>query len=240
MKRIVGILFAGVLIVSLCACGAKPKGEESAEPAGDAVLYDQNMSQSPGIEEYLEELDFLTEAEKKQLVEDEKEARPLLDKAEKLMKEAEEKREKILSGNPIVKEYNDLMMQNQDLWVKMGENETEEQAGMEDSRAYIKASTVLTEEERKKLLEIEDRLDALESEMKKANEEADKATEDLVTEARKYYEQADAVHEKSREIWDKIHGNEQDWGDSGDTDDSGNSGSVPAQPQTDQNSTSAP
>ncbi|MDO4719321.1 MAG: hypothetical protein Q4A78_01535 [Peptostreptococcaceae bacterium] len=240
MKRIVGILAAGVLIISLCACGAKPKGEESAEPAGNAVSYGQNMSRSPGIEEYLEELDFLTEAEKKQLIEDEKEAGPFLDKAEELMREAGEKREKILSENPAVKEYNDLMMKNQDLWSKIWENETQEQTDMKDIREYIQASPALTEDEKKILLEAEDRLDALESEMKKANEEADKATEDLVTEARKYYEQADAVHEKSREIWDKIHGNEQDGGDFTGVDDSGDFGSVPAQAPTDGNAASAP
>lgn len=204
MKRIAGILAAGVLIVSLCACGAKPKTEESAEPAGSAVTYGQDMSQPPGIEEYLAELDFLTEEEKQQLIEDEKEAKPFLDKAEELMREAGEKREKILSENPAVKEYNDLMMKNQDLWNKVWDNETEEQASMKDIRDYIKASPALTEDEKKTLIEAEDRLDALESDMEKANEEADKATEDLVAEAEKYYEHVNAIHEKSREIWDKI------------------------------------
>ncbi|MDO4720031.1 MAG: hypothetical protein Q4A78_05160 [Peptostreptococcaceae bacterium] len=209
MKKNSMKILAGAMILSMGLAGLLG-GSADAYGRPGVLTYDLDMLKTPSIEEFIEDWDFLTEREKSRLLLDEKQAAPLYEKAEKIYKKIDEISEKIFAKHQkLFQQYDELLNRNQELWKKMVKNETVEQQKTEDSRSYIKASKVLTEKEKKKLLEVEDQLEALNKKIDKVYDEIDKATAKLAAEAEEYEKQAEAIHEKSKSIWDKIYGQPQ-------------------------------
>lgn len=209
MKKNSMKILAGAMILSMGLAGLLGGAADAyGKPA--ILTYDLDMLKTPSIEDFIGEWKFLTESEKNQLLQDEKQAAPLYEKAGKIYEKIDEISEKIFAKHQeLFDRYDELLNRNQELWQKMVKNETAEQENTEDSRSYIKASKVITEEEKKILLEVEDQIDALNEKIDAIYEEIDKATAELAAEAEEYEKQAEAIHEKSRNIWDKIYGQPQ-------------------------------
>ncbi len=218
MKRRTILLVAGILIAGLAFAGVYLRGNDNHAKQADentsgmknASTFDNQLAIQPeSIQQYLDELDFLSEKEKKQLLNDEKTAKPLYDKIEKLTREREKISEEIFKKHDsLVKEYDSLVHQNAELWQKLVQNATNEQLALPTNEQYIRSSKALSETEKELLIKQDQAITELQKKMDVIYDEIDKATESQNREIDKYYQQIDDIHNKSKAIWDKIYSQE--------------------------------
>lgn len=167
---------------------------------------DPYMIQQPEMEELIKDMDFLSESEKQQLLEDEKKASQYYEKANKLHLESESIADQIYKKNDSIFEKREhLMNEHNDLWEKLLDSASEEDRGIEDNRKFILSSKTLTQDEKDILLLQEDKLDAIDQEIKAVYDEIDLATRELVAEIDECYRKADEIHDRSQAIWHKIY-----------------------------------
>ncbi|MDO5096985.1 MAG: hypothetical protein Q4D65_10505 [Peptostreptococcaceae bacterium] len=213
MKRKTTLLVAGILVAGLAFAGAYLRGSDSQQSGENmsgvknaSTFSNQLETQPPSIQEYLDELDFLSEKEKQQLLDDEKAAKPFYDKIAKLTEENKKIGEEIFKKHDsLVKEYDALIHQNAELWEKLVKNATNEQLALPTNEEYIRSSEALSEAEKELLIKQDRAITELQKKMDAVYEEIDKATESQNREIDKYYQEIDAIHNKSKAVWDKIY-----------------------------------
>lgn len=215
MKRKTTLLIAGILVTGLAFVGAYLQGKENhTQQTGENINIMRNASafnnqlatQPASIQEYLDELDFLSEKEKLQLLDDEKEATLLYDKIAKLTQESKEIGEEIFKKHDdLLQEYDALLLQNQGLWQKLAQNATNEELALPTNEQYIRSSKVLSDEEKELLVNQDQSMTTLQNKLDAVYDEIEKATASQNLEIDKYYQQIDAIHNRSKAIWDKIH-----------------------------------
>lgn len=170
------------------------------------MLQDSQMIQQPKIEELIEDMDFLTDSEKKQLIDDDQKASEYYEKANKLHLESESIADKIYQKNdPIFEKREQLMNEYDDLWQKLLDHASEEDKNIVDNRKFIRSSKILTEDEKNILLAQEDKLDAIDQQIKAIYDEIDRATRELTLKIDECYTKAEEIHSHSQAIWDKIY-----------------------------------
>lgn len=161
-------------------------------------------------EEEIRSLDFLTDQEKEQLIQAEKEAEPHYKKVQELGGKMDRIRQAIEDKNiQTLEEYEKLIAQTDTLWSKIMEKETQEAIHETDSRELIKRSSELSKEEKEQLLQTEDRLDELNLIIEKMYDEIDRATENLNKQLTEEYEKIDRIMQKNSSIQEKINQNMQ-------------------------------
>lgn len=156
------------------------------------------------MEAYIKGLTMLTEREKAQLLETEEKLKEDTQALDKIYQTLNEKLDQAFQGVNIGKLYDDIMAKNEVLWKKLEDNITPEQDKIEDERAFINASKVLTKEEKATLLkEVEERekLDKLFEEKEAKVLEENK---DLLDKAEKIEQKIQAEDAKNQSIWDKV------------------------------------
>ncbi|MDO5062482.1 MAG: hypothetical protein Q4D77_04840 [Peptostreptococcaceae bacterium] len=160
----------------------------------------------PLTEDEIRSFDFLTAKEKEQLIQAEKKAAPHYKKIREIDEKIEQISQKIEDKYiKTMEEYEKLMSENDDLWIKISNKETQEAINDVDNRTLIKRATDLTEQEKQKLLKVEDRLDELNAELDKMYDEIDQATKDLNKQLDGYYAKVDEIMKKNNAIWEKLH-----------------------------------
>lgn len=214
MKKSTALIMAGVVVSGLVFGGymlSKKEGYVESVPyrMTKGVNYmsssvDQEMLQMPSLEEEVLSFDFLTEEERQQLISDEKATIPHYEKIRELSKEVDQITEKIENKNAsLLQEYDDLLLKNDELWKKLIQGKNIEDFGEDTNREIIKKST-LSEEEKKQLLENEDRFDQMDIEVNKMYDEIEKETSELNQQIENEYEKIDQILQRSDAIWEKV------------------------------------
>lgn len=205
---------AGAMAITMMISTACQKGEKKAEPKdtgsvpAQTATVDGNMMQKESIKDYFDQLTFLTEEEKAQLVKDEEESKPLWEKLNGIYAEMQKAEEKIQKDHaPLFEKQSALMMRNEKIWQKLSPYGLTNYSPV-DQEESIKNSKDLTEEERTLLLKDVEELKALQPEFEKVLDEIADATASLRVQAVEYEKQLMDISEKSRAIWDKIHQND--------------------------------
>ena len=213
MKKFMEVTLMGVVVVlgvggSSLAMAKETNRVDPVNATTEYVTYDVDESYlNETMEEFVKELDMLTEVEKELLIEEDRALQPYIEKGQKISSKMDEKTNKILEG---AEEYfeergNILLGKNSKLWDKMWDNMTEEQNEMSDYSEIIQASKVLTQNEKKILLKEQKRLDELESEIDKFYEEAEKANSQLNKEYEENLKKIQKIKSKTKYIWEKVY-----------------------------------
>lgn len=173
-----------------------------------ATSYDSQMLQQEGIEPYLGDLSFLTEDEKAQLLRDEEELRPIFKKMTEIEEKIQSLRDSVLDKNrDLLDREEELLSQGNDLRDRIVAEFPTDQITTENWRKYIKASKTLNEEERKKLLQLEDELEELDGNLQQVYDEVDRVVAPYEAEWEEYDKKVNDIYERSRRIHDKIYEN---------------------------------
>lgn len=173
-----------------------------------ATSYDSQMLQQEGIEPYLGDLSFLTEDEKAQLLRDEEELRPIFKKMTEIEEKIQSLRDSVLDKNrDLLDREEELLSQGNDLRDRIVAEFPTDQITTENWRKYIEASKTLNEEEKQKMLRLEDELEVLDEKLQQVYDEVDRAVAPHEAEWEEYNKKANDIYERSRSIHDKIYEN---------------------------------
>lgn len=154
----------------------------------DPICYPLRENEEKQIAEYLEKMKFLTNAEKKQIIDTGNKVNPEWKKIEELEKQIDE----IYASQDmsLLDQYEAILEEHRELWDKLEENP--------DS---------LTKEERVILEKEQEKLNQLEVQIDKKAKELEVATADLNKQIDEIYARICEEQEKNREIWEKISEN---------------------------------
>lgn len=174
-----------------------------------ATSYDSQMLQPEGIGPYLGDLSFLTEEEKAQLLRDEEELRPIFEKMAEIGEKIQTIRDSMLDKNrELLDREEELLSQGSELRDRIVAEFPTDQITAENWRKYIKLSKTLNEEERKKMLRLEDELEELDGKLQEVYDEVDRVVAPHEAEWEEYNKKANDIYERSRSIYDKIYEND--------------------------------
>ncbi len=204
MKKMMNVLVAGAMVAALFTESAVT-AFATAPKTTDPICCSMDSEEWQDINAYLDEFDFLTDADKQQLVASEKKLEPEFRKLDDIDKQISTIFDSIMDKDShLMDEYDRLLASNQDLWDKLEENITDEQAELMDTIAFINASNALTPQEKEILVKEQKKLDEIDTLLDERWLEAEKATEQLCKQADEIYERIEKEVEANRSIWDKI------------------------------------
>ncbi len=212
MKKITTFIMAGVLTASSIAGGVAPAfasdySNVDAKPATTvSTNYDEVTDFSFSISKYVENLNFLTAAEKQQLLDTEKKTAPYMEKLAALNRQIFKITEDILAtGDNLFAEYKKLMNKNEALWDKLfGKLGDAEFLDTEDAQRLIKKSNKLTAAEKKVLLADYAAAKVLTAKIDKLYEKAELATAGLEKQADALLSIIEKIESADAPIWEKI------------------------------------
>lgn len=204
----VGAMAVTMMISTACQGGEKkPDPKETGSVPAQSAAIDGKMMQKESIKDYFDQLSFLTEEERQQLLKEEEESKPFWEKLRSIHSQMESIEEGIKEKYASLYEKQQaLMMRNEKIWMKLASYGTPE-AMSKDHEQAIQEATDLSEEEKKMLLKDVEELKTLDSELEKANKEIEDATAKLREEAMEYEKKLIEISEQNRAIWNKIHDN---------------------------------
>ncbi|WP_313529371.1 hypothetical protein [Anaerotignum sp.] len=178
----------------------------AATPSNEPISSSQCMVQ--GLEAPLKGFDDLSEAEKQKLLEIDQKTEPYYAKMEQVEKEIERIEAPFWDdAEGLFAQWDQVFEANIGLWDKLCDNATAEQELMENLMGFIRASQVLTDDEKEILLKDQQKADAIEKQLDEKAEAAYKATEDLHNQVDKLYEEIENIYDIDPEcdaIWEKI------------------------------------
>lgn len=225
MKKTTGMILAGLLVAIVAiTISLIPRGSLDAPTADPDIpsypsgalgqsskyqrMMDDRMIRAESIEEMIREIDLLTQEEKDQLIDDEREVARYYQKVNELTKQFQAIAEKIYQEHDhVFQERDRLMLEQDDLWQKLIDHTDEDTLSVTDNHQLIRSSKVLNEEEKNILLEREDRLKAIDHEITAIYDRIDLETAEMTRQIDDCIKEADAIHARSQHIWDKIHKN---------------------------------
>jgi len=207
MKKISTLVLAGVLVASsvMPVFGANAaeltKANSKMEVAVNESNIDKDMLMS--METYIKSLTFLSEKEKQQLLQTEKQLEPKLKALDEINEKLDEKINQAFKAIKLYEKYEALETKNEAIWEKLYKQVGKNEFGM-DETALIKSSKALTNQEKNTLLkELED--------LKKLDKVADAKEKEvlakektLVAQAKKLEQEIEAMNAKNQAIWDKV------------------------------------
>ena len=207
MKKISTLVLAGVLVASsvMPVFGANAaeltKANSKMEVAVNESNIDKDMLMS--METYIKSLTFLSEKEKQQLLQTEKQLEPKLKALDEINEKLDEKINQAFKAIKLYEKYEALETKNEAIWEKLYKQGGKNEFGM-DETALIKSSKALTNQEKNTLLkELED--------LKKLDKVADAKEKEvlakektLVAQAKKLEQEIEAMNAKNQAIWDKV------------------------------------
>ena len=207
MKKISTLVLAGVLVASsvMPVFGANAaeltKANSKMEVAVNESNIDKDMLMS--METYIKSLTFLSEKEKQQLLQTEKQLEPKLKALDEINEKLDEKINQAFKAIKLYEKYEALETKNEAIWEKLYKQVGKNEFGM-DETALIKGSKALTNQEKNTLLkELED--------LKKLDKVADAKEKEvlakektLVAQAKKLEQEIEAMNAKNQAIWDKV------------------------------------
>lgn len=164
------------------------------------------------ISEYikqLDEMDFLTEEEKQIIIDEIKLTKPCYNKINIWENKVKKISDKIMKqARPFKKKYDALYSRNIRLWNILDEEFEMSKVGKKVAKVQmLEVSKKLTQEEKRALKEDAKDLDALDLEITKIQQRADKATIKLNKLIEKEYRELEKIYEKTAPIWEMIFKN---------------------------------
>lgn len=208
-KFLTGVL-ALALVAAIGVFPAVPAHAASLNPIDPYAGVEYETIQTPvdtDMTEYVKGLTMLTESEKQQLIEENAAAQPIIDRRAALDEQIDNITNDILAGaEKLFAERGQIMDKDQDLWTKLWDNANDEQKKLDDYSAIIKASTVLTDEEKDVLLRSQARLDILNADIGEFYEKAAEATAELAAQRDRAIAELQELYAKSAHIWAKVYG----------------------------------
>ena len=203
MKKISTLVLAGVLVASsvMPVFGANAaeltKANSKMEVAVNESNIDKDMLMS--METYIKSLTFLSEKEKQQLLQTEKQLEPKLKALEKL----DEKINQAFKAIKLYEKYEALETKNEAIWEKLYKQVGKNEFGM-DETALIKSSKALTNQEKNTLLKELEALKKLDKVADAKEKEVLAKEKTLVAQAKKLEQEIEAMNAKNQAIWDKV------------------------------------
>ncbi len=176
-------------------------------PMAEDVNYPVNEKElNQSMEDFVKGLDMLTDDEKQKLIEEDKALAPYYKELERLDIAIEKKTNTILKE---AQEYYDeravLLEAHSQLWDKLWDNMNATQKKMDNYIEIIKASEVLTQEEKEVLVKEQTRIEELEAEIDRYYQKAEEATQDLRKEKEENTEKLQEIMAQNAYIWEKVY-----------------------------------
>lgn len=158
---------------------------------------------------YIKGMKFLSDAEKDKLIADERKIEENYKKIDSIQLQIDKISSEILKdSDELYDEINKIFQRNEPIWDKLYNNVTEEQNLLTDMEAFIKASNILSEEEKEILLADEQEAKKVDAKLALKYDELDKAIASPVEEENKIYQEIDDIDKENEGIWNKIWENQ--------------------------------
>lgn len=207
MKKISTLVLAGVLVASsvMPAFGASAAELSKANSKMAVAVNESNIDKDMlmSMERYIKSLTILTETEKQQLLQTEKQLEPKLKALDEINEKLDEKINQAFKSINLYEKYEALETKNEAIWQKLYKQVGRREFGM-DETALIKSSKALTKREKNTLLKELAALKKLD-ELADAKEKEVLAKEKtLVAQAKKLEQEIEAMNAKNEAIWDKV------------------------------------
>lgn len=210
------LLITGIMAVGLfTAMPATQALANSKNATRQESVENVDYSQIPNLTKRLNEMSFLTDAEKSTLKEINKLVAPNYKKIKVLSAKADKISGKIMkAAKPLNQKYDNIYSKNMELWfkvdgdaelIKMVEKDVEKNT-MLTNIYKVENTTALTDAKKKTLLEDAKVLDELDAKIIEIQKKADKARKKLDKLIDKEYAAIEAEYEKHAELLDKISG----------------------------------
>lgn len=207
MKKISTLVLAGVLVASsvMPVFGANAaeltKANSKMEVAVNESNIDKDMLMS--METYIKSLTILTEKEKQQLLQTEKQLEPKLKALDEINEKLDEKINQAFKAIKLYEKYEALETKNEAIWEKLYKQVGKNEFGM-DETALIKSSKALTNQEKNTLLKELEALKKLDKVADTKEKEVLAKEKTLVAQAKKLEQEIEAMNAKNQAIWDKV------------------------------------
>ena len=207
MKKISTLVLAGVLVASsvMPVFGANAaeltKANSKMEVAVNESNIDKDMLMS--METYIKSLTFLSEKEKQQLLQTEKQLEPKLKALDEINEKLDEKINQAFKAIKLYEKYESLETKNEAIWEKLYKQVGKNEFGM-DETALIKSSKALTNQEKNTLLKELEALKKLDKVADAKEKEVLAKEKTLVAQAKKLEQEIEAMNAKNQAIWDKV------------------------------------
>ena len=207
MKKISTLVLAGVLVASsvMPVFGANAaeltKANSKMEVAVNESNIDKDMLMS--METYIKSLTFLSEKEKQQLLQTEKQLEPKLKALDEINEKLDEKINQAFKAIKLYEKYEALETKNEAIWEKLYKQVGKNEFGM-DETALIKSSKALTNQEKNTLLKELEALKKLDKVADTKEKEVLAKEKTLVAQAKKLEQEIEAMNAKNQAIWDKV------------------------------------
>ncbi len=207
MKKISTLVLAGVLVASsvMPVFGANAaeltKANSKMEVAVNESNIDKDMLMS--METYIKSLTFLSEKEKQQLLQTEKQLEPKLKALDEINEKLDEKINQAFKAIKLYEKYEALETKNEAIWEKLYKQVGKNEFGM-DETALIKSSKALTNQEKNTLLKELEALKKLDKVADAKEKEVLAKEKTLVAQAKKLEQEIEAMNAKNQAIWDKV------------------------------------
>ena len=207
MKKISTLVLAGVLVASsvMPVFGANAaelsKANSKMEVAVNESNIDKDMLMS--METYIKSLTFLSEKEKQQLLQTEKQLEPKLKALDEINEKLDEKINQAFKAIKLYEKYEALETKNEAIWEKLYKQVGKNEFGM-DETALIKSSKALTNQEKNTLLKELEALKKLDKVADAKEKEVLAKEKTLVAQAKKLEQEIEAMNAKNEAIWDKV------------------------------------
>ena len=207
MKKISTLVLAGVLVASsvMPVFGANAaeltKANSKMEVAVNESNIDKDMLMS--METYIKSLTFLSEKEKQQLLQTEKQLEPKLKALDEINEKLDEKINQAFKAIKLYEKYEALETKNEAIWEKLYKQVGKNEFGM-DETALIKSSKALTNQEKNTLLKELEALKKLDALADAKEKEVLAKEKTLVAQAKKLEQEIEAMNAKNQAIWDKV------------------------------------
>ena len=207
MKKISTLVLAGVLVASsvMPVFGASAAELSKANSKMEVAVNESNLDKDMlmSMERYIKSLTILTETEKQQLLQTEKQLEPKLKALDEINEKLDEKINQAFKAINLYEKYEALETKNEAIWQKLYKQVGRREFGM-DETALIKSSKALTNREKNTLLKELEALKKLDKVADAKEQEVLAKEKTLVAQAKKLEQEIEAMNAKNEAIWDKV------------------------------------
>lgn len=207
MKKISTLVLAGVLVASsvMPVFGASAAELSKANSKMEVAVNESNLDKDMlmSMERYIKSLTILTETEKQQLLQTEKQLEPKLKALDEINEKLDEKINQAFKAINLYEKYEALETKNEAIWQKLYKQVGRREFGM-DETALIKSSKALTKREKNTLLKELEALKKLDKVADAKEQEVLAKEKKLVAQAKKLEQEIEAMNAKNEAIWDKV------------------------------------
>lgn len=207
MKKMSALVLAGVLIASSVISVSEIKAAEENQVTPKTAVASNEMTihqaMLMNMETYINSLTILTEQEKQQLIQTEREVEPKLQALDAVNEKIDDKLNQAFRAIKLYERYEALETKHEAIWEKLYQNISEKDLSL-DEVTRIKRSKGLNQKEKNILLKELKALKKLDKIAEAKEKEVLAKEKKLVAQAKKIEQEIEAMHAKNQAIWDKV------------------------------------